>query len=144
MKLGGCNTTHKLPLGATPFPQLNTAFKIGWRSRKARKRIVPGSFIGWGFGFGLPLPFRTLATQAVKLGIGRKCKNGNPIMQVSLSSTFIWINQFQQQWLWSSLSTINLIYFFLGFFICSKLPREQGSILYCTTGILLRWLVSDP
>ncbi|XP_015774501.1 PREDICTED: ATP-dependent RNA helicase DHX36-like [Acropora digitifera] len=26
----------------------------------------------------------------------------------------------------------------------SKLPREQGSILYCTTGILLRWLVSDP
>lgn len=26
----------------------------------------------------------------------------------------------------------------------SKLPREQASILYCTTGILLRWLVSDP
>ncbi|XP_078362233.1 ATP-dependent DNA/RNA helicase DHX36-like isoform X2 [Oculina patagonica] len=26
----------------------------------------------------------------------------------------------------------------------SKLPREQGSILYCTTGVLLRWLVSDP
>ena len=144
MKLVGCNTTHELPLGATPLPQLNTAFKIGSRSRKARKRIVPGSFIGWGFGFGLPLPFRTLATQAIKLGIGRKCKNGNPIMQVSLSSTFIWINQFQQQWLWSSLSTINLIFFSLDFFICSKLPREQGSILYCTTGILLRWLVSDP
>ncbi|KAJ7375602.1 ATP-dependent RNA helicase dhx29, partial [Desmophyllum pertusum] len=26
----------------------------------------------------------------------------------------------------------------------SKLPRKQGSILYCTTGVLLRWLVSDP
>ena len=34
--------------------------------------------------------------------------------------------------------------FSLDFFICSKLPREQGSILYCTTGILLRWLISDP
>lgn len=68
MKLGGWNTTHKLPLGATPFPQLNTAFKIGWRSRKARKRIVPGS-LGWGFGIGLPLPFWMPATQAINWGL---------------------------------------------------------------------------
>ena len=33
---------------------------------------------------------------------------------------------------------------FFFFFFSSKLPREQGSILYCTTGVLLRWLVSDP
>ncbi|XP_064611599.1 ATP-dependent DNA/RNA helicase DHX36-like [Liolophura sinensis] len=26
----------------------------------------------------------------------------------------------------------------------SKMPRAQGSILYCTTGILLKWLESDP
>ncbi|XP_014670430.1 PREDICTED: ATP-dependent RNA helicase DHX36-like [Priapulus caudatus] len=25
----------------------------------------------------------------------------------------------------------------------SRLPREQGSIMYCTTGIMLRWLTSD-
>lgn len=30
------------------------------------------------------------------------------------------------------------------FLFFSKLPREQGSILYCTTGVLLRWLVDDP
>ena len=70
MKLVGCNTTHELPLGATPLPQLNTAFKIGSRSRKARKRIVLGS-LGWGFGIVLPLPFQTPAMQAIKLGVGR-------------------------------------------------------------------------
>ncbi|XP_006185739.2 ATP-dependent DNA/RNA helicase DHX36 [Camelus ferus] len=26
----------------------------------------------------------------------------------------------------------------------SRLPRKQGSILYCTTGIILQWLQSDP
>ncbi|MGH0138853.1 UNVERIFIED_CONTAM: hypothetical protein FKN15_027054 [Acipenser sinensis] len=26
----------------------------------------------------------------------------------------------------------------------SRLPRKQGSILYCTTGIILQWLRSDP
>ncbi|XP_053279032.1 ATP-dependent DNA/RNA helicase DHX36 [Pleuronectes platessa] len=26
----------------------------------------------------------------------------------------------------------------------SRLPRKQGSILYCTTGIILQWLHSDP
>ncbi|XP_040830767.1 ATP-dependent DNA/RNA helicase DHX36 isoform X2 [Ochotona curzoniae] len=26
----------------------------------------------------------------------------------------------------------------------SRLPRQQGSILYCTTGIILQWLQSDP
>ncbi|XP_028276111.1 ATP-dependent DNA/RNA helicase DHX36 [Parambassis ranga] len=26
----------------------------------------------------------------------------------------------------------------------SRLPRRQGSILYCTTGIILQWLCSDP
>ncbi|KAJ0022011.1 hypothetical protein NQD34_009501 [Periophthalmus magnuspinnatus] len=26
----------------------------------------------------------------------------------------------------------------------SRLPRRQGSILYCTTGIILQWLSSDP
>uniref|UniRef100_A0A8D0G4A0 Uncharacterized protein n=1 Tax=Sphenodon punctatus TaxID=8508 RepID=A0A8D0G4A0_SPHPU len=25
----------------------------------------------------------------------------------------------------------------------SQLPRKQGSILYCTTGIVLQWLQSD-
>jgi hypothetical protein len=40
------------------------------------------------------------------------------------------------------------------FFICplltdsclsrSKLTRKQASILYCTTGIMLKWLVTDP
>ena len=29
-------------------------------------------------------------------------------------------------------------------FIHSRLPRKQGSILYCTTGIILQWLQSDP
>ena len=24
-----------------------------------------------------------------------------------------------------------------------KLPRQRGSILYCTTGIMLKWLASD-
>jgi len=28
-------------------------------------------------------------------------------------------------------------------FIHSRLPRKQGSILYCTTGIILQWLQSD-
>ena len=32
---------------------------------------------------------------------------------------------------------INLFLFF------SKLPRTKGSILYCTTGVLLRWLIDD-
>jgi ATP-dependent RNA helicase DHX36 len=26
----------------------------------------------------------------------------------------------------------------------SKLPRTKGSIVYCTTGVLLRWMSSDP
>ena len=26
----------------------------------------------------------------------------------------------------------------------NKLPRTRGSILYCTTGVLLRWMASDP
>ncbi|XP_063061354.1 ATP-dependent DNA/RNA helicase DHX36 [Engraulis encrasicolus] len=26
----------------------------------------------------------------------------------------------------------------------SRLPRQQGSVLYCTTGIILQWLRSDP
>ncbi|KAG9348145.1 hypothetical protein JZ751_001880 [Albula glossodonta] len=26
----------------------------------------------------------------------------------------------------------------------SRLPRKQGSVLYCTTGIILQWLRSDP
>ncbi|CAB3985852.1 ATP-dependent RNA helicase DHX36 [Paramuricea clavata] len=26
----------------------------------------------------------------------------------------------------------------------SQLPRDQGSIIFCTTGVVLRWLISDP
>lgn len=38
------------------------------------------------------------------------------------------------------------IFFFLFFSLpfSSRLPRRQGSILYCTTGIILQWLRSDP
>lgn len=27
---------------------------------------------------------------------------------------------------------------------CRVLPRSEGSILYCTTGIVLQWLQGDP
>jgi len=30
------------------------------------------------------------------------------------------------------------------FYLLSKLPRSRGSIIYCTTGILLQRLVNDP
>lgn len=33
---------------------------------------------------------------------------------------------------------------FLSSLFSSRLPRRQGSILYCTTGIILQWLRSDP
>ena len=72
----------------------------------------------------------------------------------------MFVSQFYNKILWQSDQYMNqsipaavvviilinnqLDIFSLDFFICSKLPREQGSILYCTTGILLRWLVSDP
>ena len=72
----------------------------------------------------------------------------------------MFVSQFYNKILWQSDQYMNqsipaavvmiilinnqLDIFSLAFFICSKLPREQGSILYCTTGILLRWLVSDP
>lgn len=72
----------------------------------------------------------------------------------------MFVSQFYNKILWQSDQYMNqsipaavvmiilinnqLDIFSLDFFICSKLPREQGSILYCTTGILLRWLISDP
>ena len=72
----------------------------------------------------------------------------------------MFVSQFYNKILWQSDQCMNqsipaavvmiilinnqLDIFSLDFFICSKLPREQGSILYCTTGILLRWLISDP
>lgn len=37
----------------------------------------------------------------------------------------------------------SLLYLFLLLFL-SRLPRRQGSVLYCTTGIILQWLRSDP
>lgn len=37
----------------------------------------------------------------------------------------------------------SFIYPFLLPFL-SRLPRRQGSVLYCTTGIILQWLRSDP
>jgi len=29
-------------------------------------------------------------------------------------------------------------------FVYRKLPRKKGSILFCTTGVLLQWMQSDP
>lgn len=37
-----------------------------------------------------------------------------------------------------------LFFFYSSFTFHSRLPRRQGSILYCTTGIILQWLRSDP
>ena len=58
MKLVGCNTTHKLPLGATPFPQLNIYSIQNWlKEQEGQKKDSP-----WLFRMGLwywPTPSRS-------------------------------------------------------------------------------------
>lgn len=52
------------------------------------------------------------------------------------------IHFYQYSFVWFGKCKVFTLSFLLLF--PSRLPRRQGSVLYCTTGIILQWLRSDP